>query len=237
MKKIKTISIFIMLVSIFSVSASHAEWFWNKKKDQKLIISGKAVIPVEKIKIYIYKEGTDLHGPYYAVSEPTDPEGNFNIELPEGTYFFVARKRTSGDDSGPLVQGDIKSNFIGPIKIKNGEPINLNFNCFTKQGDEKTTGAPLVNKTTGISGTIRDADGNTVAGVRIHVYTFIQMSERPKFVSAKTSPDGKYIIYLPEGGTYYLCARDRFGGPSKIGDLYGRYDQGTINPSAIVVRD
>jgi hypothetical protein len=62
------------------------------------------------------------------------------------------------------------------------------------------------------------------------------MSERPKYVSEKTGPDGRYLIYLPAGGTYYLAARDKFGGPPKLGDLYGRYDQGTIEPSALVIR-
>jgi len=71
----------------------------------------------------------------------------------------------------------------------------------------------------------------------VHVYDHVQMSERPKFVSEKTGPDGRYLIHLPEGGTYYLAARDKFGGPPKIGDLYGRYDQGTIEPSAVVLRE
>ena len=63
------------------------------------------------------------------------------------------------------------------------------------------------------------------------------MSERPKYVSEQTAPDGSYFIFLPKGGTYYLAARDKFGGPPKLGDLYGRYDQGTIEPSAVVIED
>ena len=37
------------------------------------------------------------------------------------------------------------------------------------------------------------------------------------------------------GGTFYLAARNRFGGPPKIGELYGRYDDGTVEPSAVIV--
>jgi hypothetical protein len=33
-----------------------------------------------------------------------------------------------------------------------------------------------------------------------------------------------------------VAARDRFGGPPQIGDLYGRYDEGTVDPSGVVVR-
>jgi hypothetical protein len=61
------------------------------------------------------------------------------------------------------------------------------------------------------------------------------MSERPKYVSAATGPDGQYVVYLPKGGTYYLAARDHFGGPPKIGDFYGRFDEGTIDPSGVIV--
>ncbi|NIS77031.1 MAG: carboxypeptidase regulatory-like domain-containing protein, partial [Deltaproteobacteria bacterium] len=77
---------------------------------------------------------------------------------------------------------------------------------------------------TSISGRVLDADGNPVAGARVHVYTYVQMSERPKYVGERTGADGKYTVSLPKGGTYYLAARNRFGGPPRIGDLYGRYD-------------
>jgi hypothetical protein len=63
------------------------------------------------------------------------------------------------------------------------------------------------------------------------------MSERPKYVSEATGADGRYVLFFPEGGTYYLAARTRFGGPPKIGELYGRYDDGTVEPSAVHVKD
>ncbi|MEW6089257.1 MAG: carboxypeptidase-like regulatory domain-containing protein [bacterium] len=226
-----------ILIFFLILTASGHAWFWDKKKDQKSVISGKALMPVENIYIYVYKEGADMHGPPYSISEATNINGEFKIELPEGSYFFVARKRMSGDQAGPVQPGDIKSETVGPVLIKNGEPVNLDISCFIKQGDEKTSVPAMETGKTGISGTIRDADGNPAEGIRVHVYTYVQMSERPKFVSVKTGPDGKYIVYLPQGGTYYLAARDRFGGPPKIGDLYGRYDQGTINPSAVIVKD
>ena len=63
------------------------------------------------------------------------------------------------------------------------------------------------------------------------------LSERPKYVSEATGADGRYVLFFPEGGTFYLAARNRFGGPPKIGELYGRYDDGTVEPSAIHVKD
>ncbi len=52
-----------------------------------------------------------------------------------------------------------------------------------------------------------------------------------------TGPDGKYVVFLPEGGTYYLAGRNKFGGPPKLGDLYGRYEDGAVDPSGVVVRN
>jgi hypothetical protein len=89
---------------------------------------------------------------------------------------------------------------------------------------------------TGLAGRVLDADGNPVEGVRVNVYDHIQMSERPKYVSEKTGPDGRFLVKVRRGGTYYLAARDRFGGPPQLGDLYGRYDEGTIDPSGAIVR-
>lgn len=228
--------IFILFISFIVLSASSFAWFWEKKVGKKSVVSGRTLVPVENVCVYVYKEGSDLRRSPYVISEPTGIDGEFRLELPDGSYFFVARKRVSGNQSGPVQQGDIKSEVIGPITVKNGDPVVLSIDCFIKQGDEKAVSTLPEMSKTGISGTIYDADGNPVEGVRVHVYTYVQMAERPKFVSVKTGPDGKYIIYLPQGGTYYMAARDEFGGPPKIGDLYGRYDQGTINPSAVIVK-
>lgn len=198
-------------------------------------ISGKVMVPLEGAYLYIYQKGMDLYGPALTVSKPTGPDGSFELSLPPGDYIAVARKRKNGEAAGPVLAGDNKSEFInlttgsGPIELTVAAPVKL--------GDERRLSTALPETSTALSGTIRNADGQPVEGARIHVYDHVQMSERPKYVSEKTGPDGHYLIYLPEGGTYYLAARDKFGGPPQIGDLYGRYDQGTIEPSAVVVRD
>lgn len=170
----------------------------------------------------------------------TDSDGNYSIQLPPGKYFLVARMRKTGEIAGPLEVGDIKSEVIGPIIVKeNGETIKTNIKVFEKRGESKDIAieGDKREKKTVISGYIFDADGKPVQNARVHVYDHVQMSERPKFVSTPTGPDGKYSIALPKGGTYYLAARDKFGGPPKVGDLYGRYDKGTIEPSAVSIRD
>lgn len=210
-----------------------------EKKKEKGGIKGLVYRPLPKMYVYVYKEGMDLKGPAFA-EVLTDENGNFSLNLPPGKYFVVARMRKTGEVAGPVEVGDLKSEVLGPITIEeDGKMVEKNIKVFEKIGETKdiALSIPDASKKTGIEGRIIDADGKPVANARVHVYDHIQMSERPKFVSSPTGPDGKYVVYLPKGGTYYLAARDKFGGPPKVGDLYGRYDRGTIEPSGVVVRD
>lgn len=197
-------------------------------------VQGVVLAPLPESYLYIYKEGMDLYGPAFARSEATGADGSFALSLPEGDYIAVVRKRQGQQTAGPVVAGDNRSEFI-KLKVRQGM-LSQTFVAPLKVGDERSLSSASVSSKTGISGRITDADGRPVAGARVQVYDHVQMSERPKYVSNKTDPDGRYLILLPEGGTYYVCARDKFGGPPKLGDLYGRYDQGTIEPSAVVVR-
>ncbi|MDT8423860.1 MAG: hypothetical protein RQ724_08815 [Desulfuromonadales bacterium] len=198
-------------------------------------VSGTVVAPVEGTTIYVYKKGMDLYGPAFTLSEATGADGSFDLKLPAGDYILVARKRQTGDATGPVLAGDNKSEFINLSVSK--DVTRLSILAPLKVGDTRRLTEDTLVTRTGISGTIFNSDRLPVEAARVHVYDHVQMSERPKFVSEKTGPDGRYLIYLPEGGTYYLAARDKFGGPPKLGDLYGRYDQGTIEPSAVIVKD
>lgn len=206
----------------------------EKGADPLRRIQGRVLAPLEGTYLYIYKKGMDLYGPAFAVSRATGADGVFDLQLPEGEYVVVARKRQQGEASGPVVAGDHKSEFIN-LTVR-GDQTELTLIAPVKEGDQRQLTAAVSVTDTGLSGSVLDADGRPLEGARVHVYDHIQMSERPKYVSEKTGPDGRFLLYLPEGGTYYLAARDKFGGPPKLGDLYGRYDQGTIEPSAVVIR-
>jgi hypothetical protein len=198
-------------------------------------LQGQVTMPLEDVRLYVYKPGMDLYGPAYAISTATGNDGKFDIELPDGDYVVVARKRAKGEETGPVVAGDNRSEFIKVSVL--GGVVDLQISAPVKIGDQRNFTGDIEESTTGLAGQILDSDGQPVIAARVHVYDHVQMSERPKFVSEKTGPDGRYLIYLPAGGTYYLAARDKFGGPPKLGDLYGRYDKGTIEPSAVVVTE
>ena len=212
-----------------------AESTYNSPDQKTLVtLNGTIMAPLVESYLYIYKEGMDLYGPAFARSEATGADGSFSLDLPEGDYIAVARKRQEGETVGPVIAGDHRSEFI-KLQVREGM-VTQSFVAPLKVGDERRLSDEAASSNTGISGIITDADGQPVTAARVQVYDHVQMSERPKYVSSQTGPDGRYLIQLPEGGTYYICARDKFGGPPKLGDLYGRYDQGTIEPSAAVVR-
>ncbi len=197
-------------------------------------VKGFVAQPVEGAYVFVYEKGASPHGPPFVMSEATGPDGAFDVELPDGEYTLVARRHASGLAGSPLSEGDSKSDIFD-IRVENGQIVNRTFFVFKKDDDKKYFGAGNESETA-ISGKVLDSDGNPMRGFRVQVYTYAQMSERPKYVSAASGADGQYIVYLPKGGTYYIAARDHFGGPPKIGDYYGRYDEGTIDPSGVIVK-
>ncbi len=201
-------------------------------------VKGLALMPIPEAIVFAYREGMDLRGPAFASSQPAGEDGSFSLSLPPGKYFLVLRKRAAGEAVGPVETGDIRSEIIGPITLRAGQVIDQQIVAAPKVGETK--GIATLRKVpakTGIGGKILDSDGKPVQGARVHAYQHSQMSERPKYVSEASGADGTYSLFFPEGGTYYLAARSRFGGPPKLGELYGRYDDGTVEPSAIHVQD
>ena len=197
-------------------------------------VQGAVLMPVAGAYVQVYRPGDDLRGPPLTQLGPLGPEARFELSLSPGEYVLVARRRGGGEDTGPVRQGDIKADPVRVV-VEVGKPLSLNLLAYTKEGNLKESFGVQENWVSGISGQVTDPEGAPAEGVRVHVYDHVQMSERPKFVSARTGPDGRYQLLLPRGGTYYLCARDQYGGPPKVGDLYGRYDQGTVEPSAVIV--
>ncbi len=199
-------------------------------------VTGAVTVYLADALVYIYQEGDDIFGPARVLSEPTSTDGTFSLSLKPGKYIAVVRKRVSGDAAGPVLIGDYRSEPVAFEVVKGQEKIDLPITAGLKLSNEKAFPASVQESATGITGTVIDADGYPVEGTRVHVYDHIQMSERPKYVSERTGADGKYFVPVKRGGTYYLAARDRFGGPPQIGDLFGRYDEGTVDPSGLVVR-
>lgn len=218
-----------------------------------LIISGIASGQVaSKGKItgkFILEDGTSLSGGlvfffndaagpppsrdrYWRVSDysaPLDNEGRFSLELPAGKYYLGAIKRISGKkDIGPPEEGDF---FFGAedekglpkaYYVKDSEQTNLG--TLTGAVPFKRANVKYRDGITAIEGTVLDTEGHPVNGALVFAYTAPSMTGKPLFASERTGSDGKYILRVHAGGTYYLKSRDKYkAGTPSTGDLAGSY--------------
>ena len=50
------------------------------------------------------------------------------------------------------------------------------------------------------------------------------MVGKPAHISAPTTRDGRFNLYLEDGGTIFIGARSAYGGPLEPGEWVGTYD-------------
>ena len=57
--------------------------------------------------------------------------------------------------------------------------------------------------------------------------------KRPEYISKQVDEEGRYVLNLPEGGTYYLGARSQYGDTPALGEWYVRWE-GTGDHSVVL---
>ena len=167
-----------------------------------------------------------------------DEDGKFTATLDEGKYYMGAIKRSSGKrDIGPPLKGDIffiSSDEKGSPKVydvKQGEEIILG----TISEAAPYKGWTVNNTITSIQGRVL-VDGKPLEGALVLGYITPTMIGRPDFVSERSDKDGKYILRVPGGSSYYLMARDVYGGgPPVEGSIMGVYGAKKM-PIAVTVK-
>ena len=84
-----------------------------------LTVQGK---PIKDAYVYAYRSySTNLLGPADFASNPSGADGSYTMDLVKGSYYLVARKRATGDNTGPLTVGDLYSiNPSNPVTVKDG---------------------------------------------------------------------------------------------------------------------
>ena len=166
---------------------------------------------------------TQLKGMGLGMSAPSDEKGLFELSLGAGTYYLVARKRNSGQFSGPLRAGDYFGYYAGnPLVLKEGKVARIGVDMVEVPEKVERLAATLFGQTS-IRGRILNAVGSPVGGVRALLYADSMMLNRPLYVSQPSNAKGEYVLSFPKGGTYFLAARDKLGGAPGPGELYGRY--------------
>jgi hypothetical protein len=198
----------------------------------KLVFQGK---PLKDAYVYAYRSySTNLLGPADFASVPSAPDGTYTIELVGGSYYIVARKRATGDNTGPIVAGDLYTvHSSNPVTVEDGgyavvdlELVKMRDPMFFRSMSREVTN-------TGIKGIIVDSEGKPVPWVFAMAYTSSDMKRVPEYTSIMTDADGKFVVFLPRGGTYWLAARKNIREKPVVGEPYGIY-RGSPDASVVV---
>lgn len=193
---------------------------------------------VEEAYVNIYPSAfSNLMGPSQFISPPTAADGSYSMEIPPGTYYIVARKRTSGQPMGPLSPGDYYSEHQrivtevveGRMAVVDVPVVSMKAPMFFR----KTMGEKEGH--TGVRGRLVDENGKGVPGAFATAYSNEDVRRVPDYVSNLTGADGEFTLYLPEGGTYYLAARMHAWDMPQPGEPYGRH--GGDDPAPVRVAE
>jgi len=192
-------------------------------------ISGQVLLkgenkPLAGAYVNIYPDTiSNLLGPSQFMSRPTDDQGRYSVDLPPGTYYVVARKRMSGEATGPLAPGDfysehqriVTSVIAGKVSVVDLPVVLMKAPMFFKnERVERETD-------TGIRGVLVDAAGNPVAGGFAMAYSDQAMKRLPDYGSTLSDAQGRFTLYLEKGGTYYLAGRIHVWDMPQKGEPYG----------------
>ena len=196
-------------------------------------VSGRLTVagaPLPRGFIYVYTENVaGLTGPSYGAAAQSDADGTFTLNLPPGHYHLVARQRADGSRVGEVTGGDLNGAYPGnPVEVQAGVILPLGDLPLTPVDAERhaarRASGPFAATETLLRGRIVDADQQPVAGISVFAYLDSRMVGKPKYRSAPSGADGAFVLYLEDGGTYYLGARAALGGPLEPGERVGTYD-------------
>jgi hypothetical protein len=185
-------------------------------------ISSSAGAPAQGATVYAYRSSKGgLRGPadFEAL---VNADGDYFLDLVDGTYHLTARLRRSGSDAGPPRAGDGWAVYSrNPVTVRSGMTSRADLvlrgvtqSMLLKEGS-------LSSGDTGFSGQIIDATGKAVAGAITLAYRTPDHHRMPDFTAAATGADGRFVLYLPHGGTYCLAARTKTRGQPLDGEPYG----------------
>ena len=180
------------------------------------------------VSIFLYLDDTDsFRGVSFIRSVPTGPDGTFILDLvPESRYYLVARRRASGKTVGPMAKGDLFAYYrYNPVEVRGGESVTIPLPLTEKKRDWDIHAMGLEGQESGFTGLVTDRTGHPVPGVHVFAYLDPGMEHhRPDAISSLTDREGRYKIFLPRPGTYYVGARAGFGDSPKPGEYFGFYE-------------
>lgn len=185
-------------------------------------VTSKEGLPAAGTAVYAYRSPKGgLRGPadFEAI---VNAEGDYFLDLVEGTYHLAARWRRSGSDAGPPRPGDAWAVFgQNPVTVRSGMTSRADLVLRGVTQPMLLREGSLSSGDTGFTGRIVDAGGQPVAGAITLAYRTPDHRRMPDFTAAATGADGRFILYLPLGGRYCLAARTKTRGQPLEGEPYG----------------
>lgn len=174
--------------------------------------------------VFVYPDlSAQLKGFGLGMSAPSDGDGVFELPLPAGSYYLVARARHGGSLAGPLQAGDLFGYLPGnPVVVAAGAVVQMTLPVIAVPEKSSRIAATLFGRTR-IGGIVVDGAGQPQAGMMALLYSDDAMLNRPLYVSPPTGADGRFQLSFPSGGAFYLAARSSLGGTPSPGEMYGRY--------------
>lgn len=182
--------------------------------------------PLAGVSVFAYRrQSSNFLGPADFASAPSARDGSYLLDLVEGSYWLVARKRASGSDAGPLVPGDLQRVHPGnPAVVSPGGFTTIDLELEEMRDLMFSRSGPRGLTATGVRGRITDESGAPVAWVFAIAYASADMRRVPDFTSAMTAADGRFVIFLPAGGRYWLGARKHIREKPALGEPFGLYE-------------
>ena len=201
--KMVLIVVFVKMMVAFQVFAVETQMLKAKVSD----LEGR---PLEGAKLFLY-DSTNVRRPADFISTLSDRAGRMQIALPPGKYWAVARFKADGK-YGPLLPGDKHSGEPFEVDLSlGGADADFVVSDIRELGQKKRTAATDALR---LKGSVIDAQGLAVGHAFVYANTANEFTELPDFISAWTGDDGRFELYLPPTGRYFVSVTRQF--PLKI---------------------
>ena len=143
----------------------------------------------------------------------------------------------SGQPSGPLSPGDLFSEHQRVVTtVVKGKISMVDLSLAPMKAPMFFKKATVESQTdTGIRGVLVDTTGKPVPGSFALAYSDPDIKRLPDYASTLSDGNGNFVIYLPQGGTYFLGARIHAWDMPRPGELYGKF--GDPEPTPVAVAD
>ncbi|MBI5206846.1 MAG: carboxypeptidase regulatory-like domain-containing protein [Candidatus Firestonebacteria bacterium] len=226
MKKVLLFLIFTVLSLCFNSCATKTDIVKEPRPAIIGTIYDENGVPLEGAAVSVYLSNANLfHGPDNYRSNYTDKTGAFSIDIPEGSYYLVARKRMRKELVGPLTSGDYNGEYPNnPVKVISGNTVEIQIVSQKLEGLMLFSPMTAAKNLIQIKGMVKDEKGKLLSGMYVIGYIEATMGGKPDFISQPTNIKGEFILSVNKPGKYYLGAKQVFKKPPVKGELVGFFD-------------